>query len=134
MGRALILKDFRNSVVANGAGGINVSAGRFSRGAIVAAFELNGGLETFADWAKENPTDFYTRMFGRIIGKEALEPTKGPDDVEDLLETIEDAEYEDITDSVEARSPIRDVSVGSDMKELLAKVAAAYSEGESEEV
>ena len=133
MGRALILKDFSNSAVVNGAGGLNVSAGRFSRGAIVAAFQLNGGLEAFATWAKENPTDFYTRMFGRVIGKEALEPPKGPDDVEDLLATIEDAEYEDITDSVEVQSPVRDVFVGSDMKEMLAEVAAAYSKAEDEE-
>ena len=133
MSRELILKDFSNSALVNGAGGINVSAGRFSRGAIVAAFQLNGGLEAFADWAKDNPTDFYTRMFGRVIGKEAMEAPKGPDDVEDLLDAIEDVEYEDVTDKVEARVSEDTDILAPGMKALLAELATAYSEGENEE-
>jgi len=132
MSNALILKEFKNSTLVNGAGGLSVSAGRFSRGAIIAAFELNGGLEAFATWAKENQTDFYTRMFGRVIGKEALEAPKGPDDVEDLLDAIEDVEFEDITDKVEAWETKGDGLIAPEMKVILAELATAYSRNENE--
>lgn len=133
MRRELILKDFRNSALTHGAGGISVSAGRFSRSAIVAVFQLNGGIESFADWAKANPTDFYTRMFGRVIGKEAQDAPKSSEDVDDLLDEIEDAEFEDITDKVDARVSSDGDFTTPDMKKLLAEIATAYSKSENEE-
>ncbi len=133
MSKALILQDFRNSTLVNGGGGLAVSAGKFSRGAIIAAFELNGGLETFAQWAADNQTDFYTRMFGKLVGKEAQEPAKGPDDVEDIIDTIEDVEFEDVTDKVEARASTGDGLIAPEMKVVLAELATAYSKGEIEE-
>lgn len=127
MSSALILKEFSNTSIVNGAGGLSASAGKFSRSAVVAAFQLNGGLEAFANWAKENQTDFYCRMFGKIIGTEPLDPAGGSDDVEELLNTIDDIEFEDITEETETRATL------SEMRVNLAEMATVYSESENEE-
>ena len=59
---SLALKKFSSYVSLNGVGELNVNAGIYSRTAIIMAFELNGGIEQFAVWAKENESEFYTKM------------------------------------------------------------------------
>lgn len=92
---ALTLKKFNNTVSVDGTGEMAVNAGRYSRAAVIMAFELNGGIEKFAEWADENPSEFYTKMFSKLIGREA-ESTK-TEEVEDLLDIL-DGDCEDITD------------------------------------
>ena len=129
MHRDLILKEFKNSAVVDASGGVRVTASKFSRAAIVAAFQLNGGLEGFADWAKANHGEFYTKLFPKIIGKETVgDENKYPDDVEALLETIDDVEFEDITEQVEAE--VEQVKKPIGMRERLAKKGTAYSSSE----
>ncbi len=86
----------------NAAGELMVNAGRYSRGAVICAFEMMGGIETFAEWADENKTEFYTKMFGKTIGRET--ENKSSDSVEEMLKVL-DGEAEDITDQVEAPPP-----------------------------
>lgn len=73
-----------------------VNAGRYSRGAVAMAFEMIGGVESFAEWAEENKGDFYTKMFTKLIGRET--EVKQSDDVESLLDAL-DGEATDITDA-----------------------------------
>lgn len=41
-----------------------------AREAIGQAFEAAGGVAAFGKWARTNQTDFYTRVFPRILPKE----------------------------------------------------------------
>ena len=92
------LMKFSKVTTVNQAGELMVNAGRYSRGATIAAFEMIGGLETFAEWAMENKSEFYTKLFGKTIGRET--ETKSSDSVEEYLKIL-DGEAEDITDRVE---------------------------------
>ena len=47
------LLTFSKVTTVNNAGELMVNAGRYSRGAVIAAFEMIGGLDTFAEWADE---------------------------------------------------------------------------------
>lgn len=44
--------------------------GKHARQAVATAFEMNGGVQAFADWAAANPDDFYTKLFPKIITRE----------------------------------------------------------------
>lgn len=88
---------FSKVTTVNPAGELMINAGRFSRGAVIAAFEMMGGIETFARWALENQSEYYTKMFGKVIGREI--EVKSTDGLEDML-TILDGEVEEIEEAV----------------------------------
>lgn len=131
----LALSKLHNTVSVNGVGELSVNAGRYSRAAIVMAFELNGGIEKFAEWAQENPSEFYTKLFGKLIGREA-EPSK-TEEVEDLLNIL-DGEYEDVTDLPSTHAPtpasaadsLQGIFEPSERELRLVKAASAYADGE----
>lgn len=82
------------------------SAGKRSRQLVMDAFEMIGGVERFAQWASDNPDDFYTKLFTKTITTESeVNHTHGVESVLDELEAAEaagnviDAEYEDVTDA-----------------------------------
>jgi len=58
----LALSKFHKATSVDAHGLLTVNAGRYSRAAIVAAFEMIGGVDEFADWAKLNKTEFYTKI------------------------------------------------------------------------
>lgn len=116
---------FEKATSVNGAGELMVNAGRFSRGAVVAAFEMMGGIETFAEWATENQTDFYTKMFGKVIGRE-LE-VKSTDGLEDML-TVLDAEPEDIEEAEIVEEPV--IKTMSETRYKMAMAAEKYAQNE----
>lgn len=112
-------------------GELIVNAGKYSRAAIIAAFEMQGGVEAFAEWADLNKTEFYTKLFPKLIGREAED--KAPDNVEDLLleidNDVEDAEFEDIgpdTEEYKPSSPVRTAGLA----ERMSGAADTYAEGE----
>jgi len=126
------LKKFVRSHSVNGAGELTVNAGRYSRAAVVMAFEMIGGIETFAQWAEENPDEFYTKMFGKMIGRETEQTSS--DDVEDMLNVL-DGECEDITDVDIIEDEVDAVQMGvvnelSDVDIRLSRAAAQYAEAE----
>lgn len=43
--------------------------GRYAGAVVLSAFEQIGGAQRLTQWADENPTDFYTKMFTKMIGK-----------------------------------------------------------------
>ena len=119
------LVKFKKVTSVNGAGELMINAGRFSRRAVVAAFEMMGGIEMFATWATENQTDFYTKMFGKTIGRE-LE-VKSTDGLEDML-TVLDAEPEDIEEAEIAEEPI--IKTMSETRYRMAMAAEKYAQNE----
>lgn len=88
--------------VADSAGGLMVSAGKYARSVVLGVFEQIGGQDAMADWASANPGEFYTKLFAKTITREVEE--KRVDSVEDLLDAIDtevtlvatDAEFEEI--------------------------------------
>lgn len=118
----------------NGAGELTVNAGRYSRAAVIMAFEMTGGIEGFAEWADENRGDFYTKMFSKLIGRE-VEATSS-DDVEDLLSVL-DVECEDVTDAeiIEDNEPISaftaaDILEPTKLELRMVRAAAQYADAE----
>jgi hypothetical protein len=80
------------------------SAGKRSRQLVMDAFEMIGGVERFAEWASENPGEFYTKLFTKTITTETdVNHTHGVESVLDELEAAEaagdviDADYEELT-------------------------------------
>jgi hypothetical protein len=64
-----------------------VNVGRHSRELTLTAFYMMGGIERFADWANSNPTEFYTKLFPKIITRE-IEVTASQG-IEDLIKKMD---------------------------------------------
>lgn len=55
--------------------------GKYAGAIVLMCFEKIGGMEAFAGWAKANPNDFYTKMFGKVIAtSRTVETNGGADD------------------------------------------------------
>lgn len=125
------LTRFARSTSVDAAGMLTVNAGKFSRAAVIATFEMLGGLETFTEWADENKSEFYTKMFGKVIGREVEH--KASDSLEDILDIL-DGEAEEIVDVV-AEEPVQEESTAeplTPMQQRMARAARAYSANEGE--
>ncbi len=75
-------------------GQVMVHAGKYARAAVMTVFDQLGGADAMTEWARENPTDFYTKLFPKVIDREPVQP--GSRDVEDLLAEL-DREMIDVT-------------------------------------
>jgi hypothetical protein len=70
-------------------GAVMPHAGRYARECVLVAFEMIGGVERMADWADKNPTEFYTKLFPKVVTKEVeLNASEG---IEDLLLRLDGA-------------------------------------------
>lgn len=63
------------------------NASKYSRNAVLTAFEMIGGVEEFAEWALVNRSDFYTKMFARTIQKDV--EVQASEGIESLLERLD---------------------------------------------
>lgn len=63
------------------------TAAKFARDAVHWVYEDIGGHAAFAEWAKANPDDFYTKMFGKTIQRDV--EIGGTLTVEGLLEQLD---------------------------------------------
>lgn len=52
-------------------GEIYKSVGKYARGAVLFAFEEMGGPPALTAWAQDNPDEFYTKLFPKIIARES---------------------------------------------------------------
>ncbi len=71
-------------------GTIMVNASKYSRAAVLTVFEMIGGTRAMAEWARENPNEFYTKLFPKTIQKDIEVGAR--DDVEGLLERLDEGE------------------------------------------
>lgn len=116
-------------------GELRSNAGKFARGAVVSAFELMGGVHSFTQWARENPNEYYTKIFSKLIGKEVEQ--NNTETVETALKrlSILDGDYEiveeDEPEEIEEIEEVEDTPPPRVCKKfVLSAMAEAYAEGE----
>lgn len=86
-------------------GQIYQEIGKYARGAIMFAFEQIGGPQGLAQWAYSNPDDFYTKLFPKIVTREAEVVHRRS--VDDLMDAI-DGDYEVQSSPAEAAHAVRE--------------------------
>lgn len=76
--------------------------GRYAGSIVMAAFEQMGGLPRMVAWAEGNPTDFYTKLFPKMIQRSQQVDISGNVTIDDAISRLEstdepiDAEYEEV--------------------------------------
>jgi len=63
--------------------------GRYAGAVVVACFEQIGGLRRFAQWADDNPTDYYTKIFGKVVQRSVSADISGTVTIDDAISRLE---------------------------------------------
>jgi hypothetical protein len=63
--------------------------GRFAGALVMSCFEQMGGLPRMANWADENPTDFYTKLFPKMISRSQQVDVTGSLTIDDTITRME---------------------------------------------
>lgn len=77
--------------------------GRFAGAIVLACFEQIGGLDRMAKWADTNPTDFYTKLYPKIMSRTAQVDVSGSITIDEAISRLErgtepvDADYSEVT-------------------------------------
>jgi hypothetical protein len=76
--------------------------GRFAGALVLSTFEMIGGLPRMASWADDNPTDFYTKLFPKMISRSQQVDVSGTLTIDDAISRLErmddpvDAEFSEV--------------------------------------
>lgn len=77
--------------------------GRFAGALVMSCFEQIGGLPRMAVWADGNPTDFYTKLFPKMISRSQQVDVSGTLTIDDAISRLErlnepaiDADFDEI--------------------------------------
>ena len=79
--------------------------GRFAGALVMSCFEQIGGLDRMATWADENPTDFYTKLFPKMISRSQQVDVSGTLTIDDAISRLQhasepiDVAFSDVTDA-----------------------------------
>lgn len=65
------------------------NVGRYAGQLVLTAFEMIGGEEAFADWAAKNPTEFYTKVFTKVIARPVQIEATASKGMEDLIRALD---------------------------------------------
>jgi hypothetical protein len=63
--------------------------GRFAGALVMSCFEQIGGLQRMAIWADDNPTDFYTKLFPKMISRSQQVDVSGTLTIDDAITRLE---------------------------------------------
>ena len=76
--------------------------GRYAGAVVMACFEQIGGLQRMATWADTNPTDFYTKLFPKLVQRSAQVDVSGVVTIDDAISRLENqpllADYSEVYD------------------------------------
>lgn len=124
-------KQFSRVTAIGSNGELIPNAGRYSRGAIVVAFEMMGGMENFAQWAQDNEGDFYTKLFTKLVGRETEQ--KADESLEDMLEVLDGEIVEEPAEDAPAQKVSKALTsyVLPPLATRMADAARTYAENES---
>lgn len=70
--------------------------GRFAGALVMSCFEQIGGLPRMAVWADGNPTDFFTKLFPKMISRSQQVDVSGTLTIDDAISRLERLEAEPI--------------------------------------
>lgn len=77
--------------------------GRYAGAVVMACFEQIGGLARMTEWADTNPTDFYTKLFPKLVQRSAQVDVSGTVTIDDAISRLDnqpiDAQFENIEDA-----------------------------------
>ena len=62
--------------------------GRYAGAVVLSVFEQIGGAERMASWADDNPTDFYTKIFPKMMAKSVAVDHSGSVSIDDAISRI----------------------------------------------
>jgi len=70
--------------------------GKYAGALVLACFEQIGGMERFVEWGLSNPTDFYTKLFTKMISRSTQVEVSGSVSIDDAISRLDamDADYE----------------------------------------
>lgn len=74
--------------------------GRFAGALVMSVFEQIGGAPRMAAWADSNPTDFYTKLFPKMISRSQQVDVNGTltiDDAISRLERMDEGQFIEVT-------------------------------------
>ncbi len=71
--------------------------GRHSGAIVLSVFEMVGGTERMAQWAEENPGEFYTKLFTKIISSPRQIEVTGKVTIEEAVKALDLEEGTDYT-------------------------------------
>lgn len=63
--------------------------GRFAGAVVMSVFEQIGGANRMAAWADSNPTDFYTKLFPKMISRSQQVDVSGTLTIDDAINRLE---------------------------------------------
>lgn len=76
--------------------------GRFAGAVVMSVFEQIGGVRRMAEWADENPTDYFTKIFPKMISRSQQVDVSGTLTIDDAITRLErmddviEAEFTDV--------------------------------------
>lgn len=74
--------------------------GRYAGAVVLACFEQMGGLQRMHTWADGNPTDFYTKLFPKLVQRSTQVDVSGTVTIDDAIARLENRPLEKIEDAV----------------------------------
>lgn len=78
--------------------------GRYAGAIVLSVFEQIGGAPRMASWADGNPTDFYTKLFPKMISRSQQVDVSGTltiDDAISRLERMEEGQFTEVASDAE---------------------------------
>lgn len=63
--------------------------GRFAGAVVMSVFEQIGGAPRMAAWADSNPTDFYTKLFPKMISRSQQVDVSGTLTIDDAISRLD---------------------------------------------
>lgn len=63
--------------------------GRYAGAVVMACFEQIGGLARMQEWADSNPTDFFTKLFPKLVQRSAQVDVSGVVTIDDAISRLE---------------------------------------------
>lgn len=72
--------------------------GRYAGAIVMSVFEQIGGVHRMASWADSNPTDYFTKIFTKMIARSTQVDVSGSVTIDDAITRLERG-----TDPVEAQ-------------------------------
>lgn len=76
---------------------IYANVGRYAGSVVLSVFEQMGGIDGMTDWAEENPTEFYTKLFPKIITAPKQVEISGTLTLEEAVKALELSEGDGFT-------------------------------------